>query len=178
MCWEKPGARERDCLTDPVTSPSSPPHPSPPRPCPVRASLCLRVAAGERPARGLPGFAAHSPVSSGRVAAAGRGGGLGHSNGSAVSRRTRVTAAAAAAHLPRRGFVLHSFGLPPLPLSPAPCPASAEGNPAEGRGARLQAPGNFPYRLMGGGDRAEERSWGRGGGRGKECRGVIQEGGA
>lgn len=82
MCWggsRAPGT----ALVCRVPSPALLLLPGPlaaaPAPSGSGSGLELRrvsAAAGERPARGLPGCAAH-PRFSGRVAAAGRGGGLG-----------------------------------------------------------------------------------------------------
>lgn len=122
---------------------------------------------------GSTGFAPHPPCLLGRWRRPAGEAASAHSNGSAVSRGTRADSRRRRRRPPSSPGA-SSFtpsGCLPLPLSPVPCPASAEGNPAEGRGAGLQAPGNFPSRLMGGGDGAEERSWGREGGRGKGWKG-------
>lgn len=121
---------------------------------------------------GSPGFAPHPPCLLGRWRRPAGEAASAHSNGSAVSRGTRADSRRR--RRPPSSPGASSFtpsGCLPLPLSPVPCPASAEGNPAEGRGAGLQAPGNFPSRLMGGGDGAEERSWGRRGGEGRGMEG-------
>ena len=153
----------------PVLLPSVPPL----RPCVVRASLCLRAAAGERGAAGSQA-SQHTPMSLRRVAATGRGGGRRHSNGSAVSRGTRVTATAA--HPLRRGFVFHSFRLPPLPCPLPLVPLLQKVTPLRVREPAADA-GKLPFPVDG------WRGWGGGKelgarrGRGEGGKGVAGEDG-
>lgn len=145
------------------------PFTPPLRPCPARVSLSLRAVTGERGARGFPGFAAHPlRLRGGWRRPAGEA--ASHSNGSSVSWGTRVTAAAAAAaHSPRRGFVLHSFGLPPFPLPLPLAPLLQKVTPLRVRKPAADA-GKLPFpaygwRGWGGGkELGARRGEGRGGG--------------